>query len=148
MFVCFLPQGYNAMSMDIPDKLTNHFNYLSEERDNHVLLLKGISRQFKVLYRWWSDLSKFNLTMVSLILSNRRRDRTENSWDNFITRIFGIMVIVCIQTHLNCPPPRLPSLLIAEQQCVHPNAMRHNDLVGASVVSAWCLAFVSMTSSF
>lgn len=31
MFVCFPPQGYNAMSMDIPDKLTNHFNFFSEE---------------------------------------------------------------------------------------------------------------------
>lgn len=47
MFVCFLPQGYNAMSMDIPDKLTNHFNYLSEERDYHVLLLRGISDSLK-----------------------------------------------------------------------------------------------------
>lgn len=35
------------MSMDIPDKLTNHFNYLSEERDNHVLLLRGVSDSSK-----------------------------------------------------------------------------------------------------
>lgn len=36
-------------------------------------------------------------------------------------RIIGIMVMVCIQTRPSCPP-RDPYLLIAEQQCVRPNA--------------------------
>lgn len=41
--------------------------------------------------------------------------------DTLGTRIFGIMVIVCIHIRPSCPP-RDPHLLIAEQQCVRPNA--------------------------
>lgn len=37
------------MSMDIPDKLTNHFNFLSEEHGHFAS--KGHLRQFKVLHR-------------------------------------------------------------------------------------------------
>lgn len=41
-----------------------------------------------------------------------------------------------------------PNLLIAEQQSAGPDALRRDDLAGASDASAWCLAYAWVTSFF
>ena len=62
---------------------------------------------------------------------------------NLVTELHKYTAVQAMwHEHSSTLPSQDPDILIAEQQCACPDAMRHNDLADASVVSAWCLAYV------